>query len=121
MKAAVQKVFILAENALVGNGLRHRLQERYYGMIEVECFFDFKSCLRAVKDGCDLVIVDAVLDGKKGPEILLSVKLISPDTKGLIYSSNEEVLDSMDSILRYGFAHLNGTPVQSRKTGGKGI
>lgn len=100
MKAPVLKVFIVAENALVVNGLRHLLQERYVGMIQVTCFFDFKSCLRRVKEACNILITDPLLDGKKGSEVVLSVKLISPLTKVLIYSSTEEVLVDMDRILK---------------------
>jgi hypothetical protein len=106
MKAPVQKVFIVAENALVVNGLRHLLQERYSGLIQVTCFFDFKSCLRNVKEGCNILITDPLLDGKRGPEVVLSVKLISPRTKVLIYCSTEDVLADMDSILQERYLHL---------------
>lgn len=122
MKAAVQKVFIVAENALVVNGLRHRLQERYSGLIQVTCFFDFKSCLRKVKEGCNIVITDPVLDGKRGPEVVHSVKLISPRTKVLIYSSTEDVMADMDTILQERYFRLGTRDDQnSTNLGGRAM
>jgi len=117
MEAIVWRVFIVSENALVANGLRHQLLQEFAGSYSVSCFYDFKSCLCALKDGCDLVIVDPEVDGKKGAEVLLSVKLICPDSKGLIYHEISQLLMDIESFMRPGCVNYSeGSLYTTRKS-----
>jgi DNA-binding NarL/FixJ family response regulator len=92
-------VVIVAENALIVNGLKHYLRGRFGSSVNINCFYDFKSCLKNLKSDTDVVVVDFFIDGKKGADVLRSVKLINPHTEGVIHTSDEEVAEFIQKLM----------------------
>lgn len=94
-----QRVFIVAENALVVNGLKHRISRRFGDAMQVKCFYDFKTCLRHIKSGCEVIIVDPELDGKKAEDVFRSVRLINPSTRGIVHHDESQVLNVLEQFI----------------------
>jgi hypothetical protein len=99
MRTTDLNVFIVAENALLVNGLKHYLREKFGLSLNISCFYDFKSCLKNVKADTDVVIVDFFLDGKKSTDVLRSVKLINPGTQGILHTCDEEVAENLAHLM----------------------
>lgn len=100
MEGSAVRVFIVSDNALVANGLKHLLWRNFQGLISVCCYYDLRSTLQQLKYGCDLIIVDKNLDGITATEALQSINLICPETEGIIYDTNTHVLNELASYLQ---------------------
>lgn len=83
-------VFIVAENALIVNGLKHYLKKEFQD-IEITNFYDSRSCLRKIDKQTQVVIVDDFIHGRSGIEALRSIKTINPEIEVVMHSSREEV------------------------------
>jgi DNA-binding NarL/FixJ family response regulator len=99
MTSSVLNVIIVADQALIVNGLKNNLQKRFGPALNVVCVYDFKSLLKKVDRETDIVIVDPVMEGKKGTDVLRSVKLINPHVSGIFHTSCEDVTDILFRLL----------------------
>jgi DNA-binding NtrC family response regulator len=100
MKNGGLNLFIVADHALVVNGLKHYLEDRFGPDLHIYRFYDSKSCLKKINKDTQAVVLDSVLEGRRGDEILKSIQTINPNTEGIIYSSTEEVAAYVDALLK---------------------
>jgi DNA-binding NarL/FixJ family response regulator len=94
------KVFILGDNALVANGLRHFLRNRFGSTVQAVCFYDMKSCVRRIDEETSAVVLDYFVEGKGSAGIVRSIKTLNPRTSIIMHSSNEDVADSIEALLQ---------------------
>jgi DNA-binding NarL/FixJ family response regulator len=99
MKNRGLNLFIVAEHALVVNGLKHYLENRFGSNIQIHRFYNSRTCLKKINKNTGAVVLDEYLNGRKGDEILQSIKTINPQTEGIIYSSSEQVAAYVDMLL----------------------
>lgn len=90
-------LFIVADNVLVVNGLKHYLTERFGDKIRITNFYDSRSCLKKLHSGIHMVVLDYVISGRSVAETLKSIRKINPNAKVVMHSSNEEVAASIVS------------------------
>jgi DNA-binding NtrC family response regulator len=100
MKTKELNLYIVAENALVVNGLRHYLENRFGNNVHITSFYDCKSCLKCVRQDTDAVVVDYFMEGKKGSDVLKAVNAINPKTQGIFHSTSTEVATTVEALLR---------------------
>ncbi len=100
MRTKELNLFILADNALVVNGLRHFLEDRFGASVRISQFFDVKSFLKQVSHTTDAVVVDYSVEGKKGSDIIKAVKDLNPHTEAIFHSSNEEIAATVRGLIR---------------------
>src|SRR5258706_15613810 len=93
-------LFILADNALVVNGLKHYLEERFNSRIRVYSFYDTKSCLKKVNRHTNVVVLDYFIGGRSGMEALRCIKALNPETEIIFHSSNDDVMAAVNAYLK---------------------
>ena len=108
MKAPILNLFIIDDNALIATGLSNHLIKRFGREINVTSFSSGKSALAQLTGNIHMVILDYVLEGENGNDILKSIKKISPDTEVIMLSANNE----MEIAVR---AYRNGASNYIRK------
>jgi DNA-binding NarL/FixJ family response regulator len=91
-------LFIVANNALVGNGLRHYLQSRFGGSVRITNFYNSRTCLKKMDKSTQLVVLDYFLSGKSGLETLKCIKAINPDAEVIMHSSSEAVAACIEAF-----------------------
>lgn len=87
---------IVANNALVVNGLKHYLKDRYGEDVSISNFYDSRSCLRKMKKDTQVIVTDCFLNGRNAADCLKSVKQTYPNAKIILHSSREEVAAWID-------------------------
>jgi DNA-binding NtrC family response regulator len=88
-------LFIVADNVLIVNGLRHYLLNRFGESIQVSNFYDRRSCLRKLNKETQIVVLDQKIAGREGQDTAKTIKKINPQTVVIMHSSNEEVAASV--------------------------
>jgi DNA-binding NtrC family response regulator len=88
-------VFIVADNALVANGLRHFLGKKFKD-ITITRFYDCRTCLKRITRDTAVVILDHTIHGRSGEEALRSVKTINPNTEVIMHTSAEDVASMLE-------------------------
>ena len=79
-------VLLVEDNAVIRRVIRQMLEDQGYAVIEAE---DGRSGLKqagAHKGELDLVVTDVVMPGLSGPELVLQLKSIHPETEMLYMS-----------------------------------
>lgn len=102
MKNRELNLFIVADHALVVNGLKHYLEDRFGPKLHIYRFYDSKSCLKKINKNTQAVVLDHSIEGRGGNEILKSIKSINPETEGIFYSSSEQVAAYVETLLMGG-------------------
>ena len=97
METQKTNIFILSDNALVVNGLRHELEDRFRGMVNVTGFFDSRSCLKKVDASTHVVVLDHFLEGKSSLPASKCISALNPNARIIMHSSREEVISSVDA------------------------
>ncbi|MBA3664169.1 MAG: response regulator [Bacteroidetes bacterium] len=92
-------LFIVADNALVANGLKHYLNQKFSN-INVFNFYDSRSCLKHINKETQVVILDHVIHGKSGIDTLRSIKTINPDTEVIMHTSGEDVVNFLNGYYK---------------------
>ena len=105
-------LFIVADNALVVNGLKHYIQKRFGTWINIFGFYDRKSCLKKVDGSTGVVVLDHFINGKPGIETLKSIKAINPLTEVIMHSSNEEVAELIHAFRKRTGQRINSFDLQ---------
>jgi len=91
MKMQKLNLFIVANNALVVNGLKHFLEDRFGDGLNISNFYSSKSCLKNLKGDTQVIVMDYFLQGRSASEILKSINNINPNTRVVMHSSGEDV------------------------------
>jgi len=89
-------LFIVADNILVVNGLKHYLEARFGDSICISNFYDSRSCLKKINDRIQMVVLDYFISGRSATETHNTIKKINPKTRVIMHSSNEEVAASIE-------------------------
>jgi DNA-binding NtrC family response regulator len=84
-------LFIVDDNNSTVTALKHYLYDKFGKGITISTFSSGESCLEKVNKETDVVILDYYMEGKNGNEILKSIKELNPDTKVIMFSSNENI------------------------------
>ena len=84
-------VFIVDENIIMVNNLKHYLQSRFGSGFNITTFNNGESCLEKMDSNTHIVIMDYSLKGKNGLQILKEIKIINPKTKVIMLSANEDI------------------------------
>ena len=92
-------IIIVADNALVVHGLKNQLRGRFGSIINITCLYDFKSLLKTVDKDTDVVVVDPLMEGKKGGDVLRSAKVLNPNITGIFHTSSDDVADTLHRLL----------------------
>ena len=91
-------LFIVADNALVVNGLKHYLDKRFGRAIKISNFYNKKSCLRKIGKNTEIVVLDYFFGERSGAETIKTIKSINPFTEVIMHTSNEEVASSIEEF-----------------------
>ncbi len=84
-------LFIVDDDPLASMGLRQHLTNRFGSELNISTFLTGKSALEKISSDVNMVILDVMLPGENGNDILKSIKEISPDTKVIMFSSQFEM------------------------------
>lgn len=91
METQGTNLFIVDDNLLSAEDLKHYLQNRFGKDIIVTTFANGESCLLKVNNETHIVILNYLLEGKNGLEILKSIKKINPNTEVIMLSGKEDM------------------------------
>jgi DNA-binding NarL/FixJ family response regulator len=100
-------LFIVANNALVVNGLRNYLKDRFGEKLNINNFYDSRTCLRNIRKDTQVIVTDYFLGGRNAEESLRSVKEINPSARIVLHSSREQVAAWIDQYCRLHQHSLN--------------
>jgi DNA-binding NtrC family response regulator len=98
MNISALNLFIVDDDALMAAGLRNHLTGRFGTEVNISIFPTGRSALRRVDNKTHLVILDYFLEGENGNDILRAIKIISPKTKVIMFSSNEDITAAIASF-----------------------
>ena len=104
MEAQKTNIFILSDNALVVNGLRHALEDRFRGKVNVTGFFDSRNCLKKIDASAHVVVLDHFLEGKSSLPTSKCISALNPNTRIIMHSSREDVIQLVE-------ARINGAVI----------
>ena len=100
MESTPFNVFILGDYALVANGLRHRLQQKFGSAVHVSVFCDVHHCLKKVDNSTHLVVVDEHVEGKPASFIGAQCRAINPEVEVVVHENAERVIRAVSMHLR---------------------
>ncbi len=116
MKSPSLNLFIVDDNKLTGEELQKYLEKRFGEGIKVLVFNDGKSCLEKIDEVTHIVIVNNIVKGEDGIEILKSIKEINPKTKVIMLSDHESIGLAIDSYRAGARALIAKDPLLEKKT-----
>jgi DNA-binding NarL/FixJ family response regulator len=99
MKIAKKNLYILSDNALIVNGLRHYLNSNFGESIQIIGFCDTRSFLQEVNTETDIVVLDYFIEGKDTFNIRRHLNSVNPMVKVVIHLGKEHVLCAVKLIL----------------------
>ncbi len=91
-------LFIVDDDKLMTTTLKHFLDTKFGEDVTISTFSNGESCLEKVDKTTDIVLLDYMLEGKNGLEILKLIKKINPKTEVIMLSSNEDIALAIDSF-----------------------
>ena len=91
-------LFIVDDNQLIVEALKHHLQNKFGPSLKVSTFADGDSCLEKVDSDTNIVILDYFMEGKNGLEVLKSIKAVNPKTEVIMLSSNEDIALAIETF-----------------------
>jgi len=98
MKTQTQNIFIVDENKIMAATLTQFLQNRFGDSVNITTFNDGIICLEKVDENTQIVILDYLLDGKQGLDILKSIKNKNQNTEVIILSGHEDIALAIESF-----------------------
>ncbi len=84
-------LFIVDDDKLLATDLKYYLQHKFANDLQISIFNDGESCLEKINSETHIVILDYLLGGKNGLDVLSSIKAINPKTNVIMLSSNEDM------------------------------
>jgi DNA-binding NarL/FixJ family response regulator len=100
MEAQKLNICILADNALVVNGLRHSLESRFPNRINVTGFYDSRNFLKKVDQNTQAVVLDYFLEGKSSLATFKCIQAINPKARIIMHSSKEDVINAIETMFK---------------------
>lgn len=100
METTPFNVFILGDYALVANGLRHKLQQKFGSAVQMTVFYDVNHCLKRVDKLTHLVVVDEHVEGRPAALIASQLRAISPDVEVVVHDNADRVARAISAQLR---------------------
>lgn len=97
MESTTLKTVIVSRYALVGNGLKKRLQEQFNGKLSVSATIDVSGFLERVST-YDVVILDYMIDDNNYVSVSNKIKQLSPPTQIVMHSSADDVIAAINAI-----------------------
>jgi DNA-binding NtrC family response regulator len=91
-------LFIVDDDPLVMMGLKNYLNHRFTNDINISTFTTGKSVLRAIDEHTSIVILDNLLEGRSGNEVLKLIKEINANTEVIMLTSNEDIGMAIDAF-----------------------
>lgn len=92
-------LFIVNNDPLLISTLKAYLEDRFKNSLKISTFTDWENCLTAVSEDTDIVILDYFLKNKNvGLKVLKAIKKINPITEVIMFSSNQDLAQAIDSI-----------------------
>lgn len=98
METQGTNLFIVDDNQLIVEALKHHLQDKFGQSLNVSTFSDGESCLQKIDSDTNIVILDYFMEGKNGLEILKSIKAANPKTEVIMLSSNEDIALAIETF-----------------------
>lgn len=103
METEKLNIFLVDDNKLMDLSIKKYLENRFGSTINLSIFYDGESCLKKLNSSTNIVILDYFLNSvnksaKNGLEILKSIKLKSPKTEVIMFSSNEDIAVAIESF-----------------------
>lgn len=98
MKPQTLNLFIVDDDPMVSMALSQHLTHRFGSELNITTFQSGKSALEKITSDTNMVILDLMLKGEDGNEILKSIKEISPRTEVVIFSSHFEMETAIRSF-----------------------
>ncbi|MEO6304247.1 MAG: response regulator [Bacteroidia bacterium] len=108
-------LFIVDDNKSMVTVLKLHLQNMFGLGINISTFCDGESCLEKVDKHTEIVILDYLLEGKNGIEILRSIKKINPKTEVIMLSGNNDILLVIESFTSGAIEYVVKGPSSWRK------
>jgi DNA-binding NtrC family response regulator len=99
METKTLKVVIAADNALIVNGLRHNLENKFRDDLIISGCYDARILLNKVHEHTDIVIIDPLFDGINSADLRKKISVIDHDTIVIIHSSHHDVIAQLDEIM----------------------
>ncbi len=99
METKSVKVVIAADNALIVNGLRHNLENKFNHELEITGCYDVRVLLRKVHEHTDIVVLDSFFDGISAEDIVKKITAIDHDTAVIMHSSHHEVIAQIKEFM----------------------
>lgn len=97
MKTPSLNLFIVDDNSSAIEELKKYLQNRFGEGIRILTFGNKKSCLEKIDDDTDIVVLNDIVKGENGLEILKSIKDINPDTEVIVLSEHKDITLAIES------------------------
>ena len=92
-------LFIVNNDTVLISTLKAYLEDRFKNSLKISTFTDWENCLTSVSEDTDIVILDYILKNKNvGLKVLKAIKKINPITEVIMFSSNQDVAQAIDSI-----------------------
>lgn len=98
MKNQNLDLFVVNDNAMVVNSLKHFLEQKFGTALSIFTFNTGKSALEKIDTNTRLVILGYSLKDENINEVPESIKKINPYTKVMMLSSNEDVSNAIESF-----------------------
>jgi DNA-binding NarL/FixJ family response regulator len=92
-------LYIVGRHALVVNGLKHYLENRFGSSLHIYPFYDGKSCLKNINENTQAVVLDYMMEDMDWEKMLRSIKTINPNTEGIVHFTSEEVAEHINALL----------------------
>src|ERR1700758_4393766 len=84
-------LFIVDDNRSMVTALKQYLQNKFGFNLNISTFSDGESCLERVTKDTHVVILDHFMEGKKGIDVLKSIKTINPKTEVIMLTSATDI------------------------------
>jgi DNA-binding NarL/FixJ family response regulator len=91
-------LFIVDDDKLMSITLKGFLEIKFGIDINITIFSSGEDALKKIDDTTNIVILDYLLEGKNGLEILKLIKEKNPKTEVVMLSSNEDIALAIDSF-----------------------
>jgi DNA-binding response OmpR family regulator len=95
-----KKILVIEDNEEISSILKERLEHDGFSVVVADDGYSALSFLKD-KEGPDAVILDLMLPGRSGMDLLCSLKSKWPGTKIFIYSAFKEYKNKLDFYKEY--------------------
>jgi two-component system response regulator AtoC len=98
METQTTNIFIVDDNKIMVTALKQYLQNKFGEKVNISVFHDGESCLKMLHKELHVVILDYLMAGKNGLDVLKSIKITNPKTEVIMLSGNEDMALAIESF-----------------------